>query len=317
MKAVVIQDYGSPEVLQSTEIATPTVKPDQLLVKVHATSVNPVDWKIRQGLLKFLTGKRFPMVLGFDLSGAVVEVGSSVTRFQPGDEIYARLKQFPGGAYAEYAAVPESLAARKPQNMTHQEAAAVPLAALTALQALRDQGQVQAGHRVLINGASGGVGTFAVQLAKAMGAEVTAVCSTRNLDLVRSLGADRAIDYTQTDFTQDSVQYDLIFDAVSKRSFGECRSVLKSSGTYIATLPSVGTVLRSLFTPLLPGPTAKLIVATLSGSDLAQITQQIEAGQVHSVIDRTYPLSDLKAAHEFSQTHHAAGKIVITVADAI
>jgi NADPH:quinone reductase-like Zn-dependent oxidoreductase len=210
MKAAVINGYGAPEVLQYTEVEKPQIKPNQMLVRVYASSVNPIDWKIRKGMLKVLTGNKFPMILGFDVSGEVVEVGTQVTQFKPGDSIYAHLNQLPGGAYAEYAAVAEKSAAAKPTNMSHEEAAAVPLAAMTALQAWRDEGNLKLGQKVLINGASGGVGTFAVQIAKVLGAEVTAVCGTRNLEMVKSLGADRLIDYKQQDFTKDTTKYENI-----------------------------------------------------------------------------------------------------------
>lgn len=194
MKAATINRYGPPEVLQVTEVEKPQIKPNQLLIKVHASSVNPIDWKIRTGMLKLLTGGKFPIILGFDVSGEVVAAGEQITRFRIGDLVFARLEQLPGNAYAEYAACSEMAAALKPSNLTHEQAAAVPLAALTALQALRDHGQIQPGQKVLINGASGGVGTFAVQIARAMETEVTAVCSTKNIELIKSLGADRVVD---------------------------------------------------------------------------------------------------------------------------
>lgn len=217
MKAVIIRRYGAAEVLQYEDVEQPKIEPTQLLVKVRASSVNPIDWKIRQGMLSLITGSKFPKILGFDVAGEVVAIGSGVTRFKPGDAVYGSTS-FPGGGYAEFAAVPENLVVLKPTNLSYEEAAAVPLAALTALQALRDQGNIQTGQTVLINGAAGGVGSFAVQIAKALGTVVTGVSSTKNLDLVKSLLADRVIDYTQQDFTQDTAQYDIIFDAVGKRS---------------------------------------------------------------------------------------------------
>jgi 2-desacetyl-2-hydroxyethyl bacteriochlorophyllide A dehydrogenase len=312
MKAAIINQYGNPEVLQYAEVEQPQLKPDQLLVKVHSSSVNPIDWKIRKGLLKILTGNQFPMILGFDVAGDVVEVGSRVTRFKVGDAIYARLNHKAGGAYAEYAAVAESIAAHKPETMSYEQAAAVPLAAMTALQALRDQGQLQTGQKVLINGASGGVGTFAVQIAKVLGAEVTGVCSSKNQDLVKSLGADHVIDYTQQDFTQDNVQYDIVFDVVGNRSFSDCKRVLQPKGIYITTQPLPGNFLRGVLTSLLPGQKYKVILLQSNGADLAYLKEQIEMGKIHSVIDRTYPLSETAAAHAYSETEHAIGKVVIT-----
>jgi 2-desacetyl-2-hydroxyethyl bacteriochlorophyllide A dehydrogenase len=313
MKALVIREYGSPEVLQYQEVEPPKIKPDQLLVKVRATCVNPVDWKIRKGMLKLITGNKFPMILGFDLSGDVVEVGSQVTRFKPGDAIYGNVGLL-GGAYAELAAVPEKSVALKPTNMTYEEAASVPVAALTALQALQDLAHIQPGQTVLINGASGGVGTFAVQIAKALGAEITAVCSTKNSDLVKSLGADRVIDYTQQDFTQDTAQYDIILDAVAKQSFSSCKQVLKPNGIYVNTLPTPETIVQSVLTAFIPGKKAKFILETARSQDLLYLKELIEAGKIRSVIDRTFPLQELAAAHAYSESERAVGKIAITVA---
>lgn len=313
MKAVVIREYGSPEVLQYQEVEPPKIKPDQLLVKVRATCVNPVDWKIRKGMLRLITGNKFPIILGFDLSGDVVEVGSQVTRFKPGDAIYGNVGLL-GGAYAELAAVPEKSAAPKPTNITYEEAASVPVAALTALQALRDLGHIQAGQTVLINGASGGVGTFAVQIAKALGAQVTAVCSTKNINLVKSLGADRVIDYTQQDFTQDTAQYNIILDAVGKQSFSSCKQVLKPNGIYVNTLPTPETLVQSILTAFIPGKKAKFILETPKSQDLLYLKDLIEAGKIRSVIDRTFPLQELAAAHAYSESERAVGKIAIAVA---
>ncbi|MGQ9873179.1 NAD(P)-dependent alcohol dehydrogenase [Leptodesmis sp.] len=314
MKAAVINQYGPPSVLRYVDVNRPSIKPHQMLVKVHTSSVNPIDWKIRRGMLQFLTGRSFPIILGFDVSGEVVQVGDLVTRFQPGDLIYARLDQLVGGAYAEYAAVSEKVAAPKPANMTHAQAAAVPLAGLTALQALRDAGKLEVGHKVLINGASGGVGTFAVQLAKVLGAgEVTGVCSRANLDLVASLGADRVIDYTQQDFTQDTVKYDIIFDVVGNRSFLDCKKVLQPKGIYITTQPFPTDFLQSFLTYLLPGQKYQVILMKSNHDDLAFLAEQIEEGKIRAVIDRTYPLSELAAAHTYSEEGHAIGKIVIIV----
>jgi 2-desacetyl-2-hydroxyethyl bacteriochlorophyllide A dehydrogenase len=314
MKAVFINQYGSTQVLQYGDIETPSINRDQLLVKVYASSVNPVDWKIRAGQLQFLTGYKFPMVLGFDVSGEVVAVGESVTRFQTGDKVYAYLDSLPGGAYAEYAVVSERVACFKPDNMSYEQAAAVPLAATTALQALRDLGQILPGHKVLINGASGGVGSFAVQIAKAFKAEVTAVCSTQNVALVQSLGGDRVIDYTVQDFTKDTSFYDIIFDAVGKESFSGCQNILKPNGVYVTTLPDPDSVVQSFLTFLLPGKKSKLVVAQSSGQDLAYLKELIEGGKIRSVIDRTYSLEELAVAHAESEQGHVVGKLAIAVA---
>jgi 2-desacetyl-2-hydroxyethyl bacteriochlorophyllide A dehydrogenase len=312
MKAVVIRRYGAIEVLQYETVDQPTVKPKHLLVKIHASSVNPIDWKTRKGMLQFLTGNRFPLILGFDLAGEVVEVGSGVTGFQPGDSIYGSTS-FPGGAYAEFAVIPENLAAPKPANLSYEEAAVVPLAALTALQALRDQGNIQSGQAVLVNGASGGVGIFAVQIAKALGTVVTGVSSTKNLDFVKSLGADRLIDYTQQDFTQEQVKYDIIFDVVGKRSASEAKRVLKPNGIYITTLPSPESLVQSVLTAFLPGQKVKFIIEKPNTKDLVYLKELIEAGQIRVVIDRTFPLQELAAAHAYSESERAVGKIAIAV----
>ncbi len=315
MKAVIINRYGSPDVLQYADVDKPQIKPDQMLVKVYASSVNPIDWKIRKGMLKILTGNRFPIGLGFDVAGEVVEVGSRVTRFQVGDAIYARLDQLTGGAYAEYVAVSEKVAALKPQTMSYEQAAAVPLAALTALQSLRDQGHLQPGQKVLINGASGGVGTFAIQIAKLLQAsQVAGVCSSRNIELVKHLGADQVIDYTRQDFTQSNEVYNIVFDVVGKSSLAACRSILHPQGVYITTQPFPGNLLQSFLSALIPGRKYKVIIVKSSGADLAYLKQQIETGKLQSVIDRTYPLAAAAAAHTYSETGRAQGKVVITIA---
>jgi len=313
MKAIAIRGYGSADVLQYEDLPTPKIKSDQLLVKVHAASVNPVDWKIRQGALQLITGYAFPKILGFDLSGEVIEVGSDVTLFKPGDLIYACLSVAFGGAYAEYAAVPEKVAAMKPANMTFEEAASLPVAAGTSLQALRDLGNIQPLQNVLINGASGGVGIFAVQLAKIFGAEVTAVCSSKNFDLVKSLGADRLIDYKQQNFIQDAARYDIIFDAVAKESFSSCKEVLKPNGIYITTLPSPDAFVQGALTALIPGKKAKFILFNCNTEDLTYLKDLIEAGKMRTVIDRTFPLNELAAAQTYSETGRTVGKIAIAI----
>ncbi|MDY6897559.1 MAG: NAD(P)-dependent alcohol dehydrogenase, partial [Cyanobacteriota bacterium] len=258
MKAMVIYEYGGADVLRYEEVEAPKIKPDELLVKVHAAGVNPIDWKIRKGMLKVISGNKFPMIIGFDLAGEVLEVGSQVESFRVGDEIYGSLS-VPGGAYAELAAVSQKVAAVKPANVSFEEAAALPVAALTALQSLRDKANIQPSQTVLVNGASGGVGIFAVQIAKALGAEVTGVCSSKNLDFVKSLGADFTIDYTQQDFTQNQVQYDIILDAVAKQTFDNCKKVMKPNGVYVTTLPSFQNMISIGLTSLFGSKKAKFI----------------------------------------------------------
>jgi NADPH:quinone reductase-like Zn-dependent oxidoreductase len=314
MKAAVIREYGSTDVLRNEEVEEPKIKSDELLIKVHASSINPIDWKIRKGMLKFITGNKFPMILGMDVSGEVLQLGSQVTKFKMGEQIYACLS-VPGGGYAEYVAVPEKLAALKPNNISYEQAATIPLAAMTSLQALRDQGQIKAGQSVLINGASGGVGTFAVQIAKVLGAEVTGVCSSKNIDLVKSLGTDRTIDYHQQDFTQEKIQYDIVFDTVAKSSFSNCKKVLKPNGVYCTTLPSAEIVIQGFLTAFLPGKKAKLIFLSSNSKDLMLLSYWIESGKIRSVVDRTFSLSDIAAAHAYSESERAVGKIAIAVAN--
>jgi len=313
MKAVVFDRYGSVEVLQYRELSKPTIKPDQLLVRVSASSVNPVDWKIRQGHLQLLSGFNFPRIVGSDISGVVEEIGKEVTKFQPGDEVYTFLNPLTGGACAEYCAVPESAAAIKPQNITHTEAATVPIAGLTALQALGDLGEIQAGKKVLINGASGGVGIFAVQIAKAMDAVVTGVCSAKNRDFVNNLGANFVLDYAEVDFTKQTEKYDIILDAVATKTFPECENVLETEGVYISTLPSFDNLAPMFISWFMSGKKAKLIVANANNRDLGILRELIESGKVEPIVDRTYSLAEVAAAHAYSETGRAVGKIAIGI----
>lgn len=313
MKAVVFDRYGSVDVLQYREVEKPIAKSNELLVRVRASSINPVDWKIRQGHLQLLSGFNFPKIVGSDISGVVVEVGREVTKFQPGDEIYTFLNPLTGGACAEYCTVPESAASIKPQNITHAETATVPIAGLTALQSLRDLGGIQAGKKVLINGASGGVGIFAVQIARAMNAEVAAVCSAKNADFVKSLGANFVLDYAQIDFTQQTEKYDIILDAVGNKTFAECEKVLQPEGVYISTLPSFDNLAPTFLSWFVPGKKAKIIVANANDSDLTTLRELIESEKVEPIVDRTYSLQELAAAHAYSETGRAVGKIAIVI----
>ncbi|MDY7021930.1 MAG: NAD(P)-dependent alcohol dehydrogenase [Cyanobacteriota bacterium] len=313
MKAVIFNQYGSANVLEYRDIDIPKIKPDELLVKVSATSVNPVDWKIRKGDLQLISGYNFPKKIGADLSGVVVEVGERVKDFQAGDEIYTFINPASGGAYAQYAAVPASIAALKPSSMTHEEAAAVPVAALTALQSFFDLGKIRPGQKVLVNGASGGVGTYAVQIAKAIGTEVTGVCSAANLDRVQQLGADAVLDYTEVDFTQQETKYDIVLDAVGKQTFANCEKILHPDGVYISTLPTLENAFAFAQTWLFPGKSAKLVLAQANRRDLDALRGWIEAGKVRSVIDRVYSLSDIIEAHNYSETGRTVGKIVCVV----
>jgi NADPH:quinone reductase-like Zn-dependent oxidoreductase len=312
MKAIIYRRYGSPEVLEVADLPEPKPSGRQILIKVHAAGINPVDCKMRSGKPR-IPGLRLPRIPGSDVAGEVVRVAREATRFRPGDAVYAMLSPFSGGACAEYALVPERRAAIKPTNLSFPESAAVPVAGLAALQALRDLGKVQPGGRVLINGASGGVGSFAVQIAKAYGAEVTGVTSSRNLDFVKALGADRVIDYAREDFTRSDFRYDIVLDAVSNRSFPECKSILRPKGVYIATLPSISLIFHAASSLLSGGRRAKLFSVRARAADLECLRESIEAGKLRPRIDRIFPLERTAEAHAYSETGHARGKIVIHI----
>ena len=322
MQAIVYRRYGSPDVLRLVDIARPIPKDDEVLVRVEAVSVNPLDWHFLRGipyLVRFTTGLRTPKrnTPGVDVAGRVEAVGRNVTRFRPGDEVFGEKSR----GCAEYVAAPEAMLAPKPADLTAVQAAAIPAAGVTALQALVDKGRIQAGQTVLINGASGGVGTFAVQIAKALGAHVTGVCSTPNVDLVRSLGADEVIDYVHDDFTRSGRPYDLILDNVGNRSVWAMRRVLSSDGTLVLVgAPKgrwiLGTLAKMLAPGLLSRLTGRKIVSHLTDTrhdDLVALTELIEAGKVTPVIDRCYPLREVPDAIRYLETMRARGKVVITV----
>ena len=324
MKAIVRDKYGSPDVLELREIVKPAVEDEHVLVRVHAASVNAGDWHSMRGkpyIIRLMLGGLFKprtknAVLGGDLAGRVEAVGGNVTEFQPGDEVFGMSIR----TFAEYVSVRKVGIVRKPANLTFEQAAAVPVAAITALQGLRDKGHIRPGQKVLINGASGGVGTFAVQIAKSFGADVTAVCSPRNVDMVRSLGADRVIDYTREDFTRDGQQYDLIFDVAGNHPFSECRRVLSPNGTLVMVGQSGRKKISIL--PLLTAPLVsrlrrkqKLVsfIAKRNKEDLTLLKELMEAGKVTPVIDRSYSLREVPEALRYLGEGHARGKLVITV----
>ena len=319
MKAIVRHTYGSPDVLELKDIEKPTAKDDEVLIEVRATAVTPFDWHILTGtpyIARIFAGLLKPRhkVLGINVAGRVEAVGVDVKRFQPGDEVFGHSVNH--GGFAEYVCVPEAELMLKPASMSFEEAAAVPLGAVTALVCLCDLGQMKAGQKVLINGASGGVGTLAVQIAKLFGAEVTGVCSTRNLELVRSLGADQVIDYTQEDFTQKGVRYDLILDAVGKRSFSDCRRALVPEGIYVTTAFSPGLFLQQMWVSMTGRQKMVTMVPDLRGPG-RNITDQFEeflqAGKLTPVIGRSYPLSEVPEALRYYETGHTQGRVVITM----
>ncbi len=327
MKAVVYTNYGSPDVLEIRDVKKPVPNDDQVLVKVRAASLNPLDWHYMEGTPYIMRamgiGLRKPKDprLGVDLAGQVEAVGKNVTQFKPGDEVFGTGG---GAALAEYVCARKTKLVLKPANITFEQAAAVPIAALTALQSLRDSGKVLPGQKVLINGASGGVGTFAVQIAKSFGAEVTGVCSTRNVGMVRSLGADHVIDYTKEDFTKGEQRYDLILDNVGTQPLSGFRRALKPKGICVMIGgggPNDGGLIGPLARPvkaLLLSPFISqkmgMMMAEIRQEDLTIMRDLMETGKVTPVVDRTYPLSQVREAMKYLEAGHARGKVVITVA---
>lgn len=324
MKAIICTKYGPPDVLQFQEVAKPAPTADEVLVKIHAASVNMYDWHLLTAdipLVRLMGGGLLrPKVAipGEDIAGRIEAAGSNVRQFRPGDEVFGDLAACGSGGFAEYVAVPESALALKPAQLSFEEAAAAPMAALTALQGLRDAGRIQAGQKVLINGASGGVGTFAVQIAKAFGADVTAVCSTRNLELARSLGADRVIDYTQEDFTGARQTYDLIFAANGYKPLSAYKRALAPQGIYVMAGGKPGQIFQAMllgsWMSEKGGRKLGGFTARANHGDLVALTKLLEAGKVAPVIDRRYPLSETAEALRYLGAGHARGKVVITVA---
>ena len=323
MKAVVRHTYGSPDVLELEEVITPTPQDDEVLIKVHAASVNAGDWRMLRAdpfLARLDVGLLKPRnkILGFDVAGTVEAVSSAVTQFRPGDQVFGNIFDLRGGAFAEYVAAPERLLVRKPANVTFQQAAAVPLAAVTASRGLRHYGQTRPGHQVLINGASGGVGTFAVQIAKALGAEVTAVVSTRNVDLAHSLGADHVIDYTREDpLAGGEDRYDVILAVNGYQPISAYRRALRPGGTYVMAGGSAAQLFQTMFVgPWMSksgGRKLVMLETKPSREDLAFVAGLIEAGKVVPVIDRCYPLGEVPEAIRYLEAGHARGKVVIGV----
>ena len=314
MKAIVYERYGSPDVLELRDVEKPSVTDDGVLVRVRAASTNPYDWHFMRGkpyFARLMFGLFKPKAhgLGADLAGEVEAVGKDVTRFRPGDAVFGEA----AGAFAEYTCVPEGTLALKPANLSFEQAAAVPMGGVTALQGLRDRGKIRAGQRVLILGASGGVGTFAVQIAKSFGAEVTGVCSTRNVERVRKIGADHVVDYTREDFTRSGARYDLLLDTIGNRSLRECRRVLQPKAVYVHVGGRMARVLALPIVSPFVSQTLVQLIAKRNKDDLEILSRLIEAGKITPVIDRTYPLSEVPTAIRYLEGGHARGKVVITV----
>jgi NADPH:quinone reductase-like Zn-dependent oxidoreductase len=320
MKAILYTKYGSPDVVQFKDVEKPAPGDDEVLIKIHAASVNAYDWHFLTAdifLIRFMGGGLLKPVntrIGADVAGRVEAVGKNVTQFKPGDEVYGDIGH---GSFAEYACAPESKLALKPVNLSFEQAAAVPMAALTALQGLRDEGHIQPGQKVLINGASGGVGTFAVQIARSFGAEVTAVTSTRNLEQARSIGADHVIDYTKEDFTRNGQQYDLIFAANGYHPLSAYKRALTPRGIYIMAGGSFAQIFQAMLMGSRMSETGgrKMggVSAKIDQKDLGILKNMIEAGKVTPVIDKQYPLSEAAEALRYLGAGHARGKVVIVV----
>lgn len=315
MKAVYFESYGRSDVLKIGEFDTPTIERDELLIRVVASSVNPIDWKIRSGQFKRLFPVTFPSLLGFDFSGIVVKTGDAVEGFLPGDDVYGCLPKGRLGAQSEYVAAHQNVVALKPKTLSFNDAAGVPLAGMTAWQALNENRRPLPGLKILIIGASGGVGSFAVQIAKAFGWKVTAVTSGRHTDLVKSIGADIAIDYTTTHFRKTADKQDFIFDCVGQDTLSSCSGILNSDGIFVSVVPGTKTLLDWVWQKLRFWSRQKSYFVMLESrrSDLEQLSALVNQGQLKVVVDSIYPLEEIKDAHARSESHHAEGKILIQV----
>lgn len=313
MKAVVFNKYGSNEVIEVRQMPLPVPEVDDVLIKVHAASINPVDWKIRQGMTKILTGFRFPKILGSECAGEIAATGRNIKEFKEGDRVIG----VPGirrlSAFAEYVCVNEKNTFKKPESISYGEASTIPIAGLTALQSLQKLGHISRNSRVLVNGASGGVGTFAVQIAKIFGAHVTAVSSGPNEPLLKEIGADVIVDYTREDFTKSDEHYNIVFDTVSKRSFSECKVVLAAHGVYINTLPVLSMLLYQYGIGFLMNKKARSIIVRPNAADMEWMRKQIEARKIRIIIDRAYSLDQIVEALAYSETGRARGKVVLKV----
>ncbi len=320
MKAAYILRFGGSDVLEVGERPPPQPRPDEVLIEAHAASINPRDWLIRSGRYPFqFLLPPLPLILGSDVSGVVAEVGRRVSGLHPGDEVYAMQPSSRGfGTYAEYVAVKATAVAAKPPSMTHEEAAGVPLAALTARQALRGNARLKQGQRVLVIGASGGVGSYAVQIAKAHGAEVTGVCSTRNIELVRDLGADRVIDYKRQAFLEPGAAYDVVFDTIGKESLARCAPAMTRSGIYVTTIPSPRTFRDALTSRLKLGlyrdrRRSSVVLVRASDAGLAALARLAENGKLRTHVDTVYPLERVAEAHDHSRTFRTRGKLILKI----
>jgi NADPH:quinone reductase-like Zn-dependent oxidoreductase len=313
MQAIGIQHYGDHNALVDLTVAQPVATDDQVLIKIHAASVNPIDWKLRSGMLKFIIRPKFPAILGYDLSGEIIAVGKNINTFQVGDEVYGCSNHPTGESYAEYIALTPDVIAPKPSQLTHLQAASIPLAGMTAYQSLHKLGKISSASNVLIIGASGGVGMFAVQIAKAAGAKVTAVCHSHSNDFVENFLPDQIIHYDkQNPLHANNQQYDIIFDAVSAHSFAAAKPCLTNKGVYIATLPSPALVLRQCFN-FLNQQKAYFVMLKSNATDLAKLSELISSDKLKTHIDQTFNLLEIAKAHQQSETQRTQGKIAIQI----
>lgn len=309
MKASIIREYGSYDVIRYEDIPRPIIKSNQILVKVHSASVNPVDWKVRNGKFKIVMGNKFPKILGFECSGEIIEVGANITKFKIGDRVIGASFS---GTYAEFVAIDEKKAIKLPDYLTYDEASTIPIACMTAYFSLYKLGNLKKGEKVLINGASGGVGLYAIQFAHIIGADVTAICSQKNFELVSSFGKARMIDYHFTDFTMEKEKYNVIFDVVNSLDFVKCRDNLTEYGTFIGTDISK-KLLKNIIFSFLSKQKAKMINNNPKSKDVEEILPYFKQGKLKAVIDKTFSLSDVKEAHKYSESGRARGKIIIKV----
>ena len=313
MKAITTEKYGDVDVLIQQEVEKPSIQENEILVEVHAFSINPVDWKIRRGDLKLMVGRRPPKILGGDYSGVVAEMGKQISDFNIGDEVFGLVNAFKGGTYSEFVRVKKEEIAPKPQNLNFEEAASLPLVSLTAYQSLIDKGQLQKGNHVIINGCSGGVGLSGLQIAKALESRVTGVCSTKNLELVKKMGADHIIDYTKEDVLKERNAYDIFFDLVSNRSFSQVKETLKPHGIYVTTLPSFHSIVLGPLINLFGSKKLKKILVTPRSKDLAVLKEMAEKGKLVPVLEKVYSMDQIREAHTRSQSGRVVGKVVVKV----
>ncbi|HET6244885.1 MAG: NAD(P)-dependent alcohol dehydrogenase [Bacteroidetes bacterium] len=312
MKAVVIYKFGGPEVLKVSEVEYPKLRNDGIIIKVLASSVNPIDCKIREG---FHTKQALlrPLFMGYDIAGEVIEIGNDVKKIKVGDFVYGNLESDSAGAYSHFAQVRENAIANKPDNISFFEAASIPYAGLTALQSLRDYANLQAGEKILINGASGGVGSFAVQLAKEKGAKVTAVCNAKHTTMMQELNPDYFLDYNTTDFTKQKEKYDVIFDVKGNKNFDSCYHLLNSNGRYVTTEPTKGGGIYNLFLKLTQGKSAKYVKMKSNADDLDFLTKMVKSNKIIVFVDSVFPLDALPQAHYYLENNHPNGKVAIDI----